>query len=181
MRDLHPHVRRVLIVGRGEWSNAHPAVEAMRTGQAESYVFVPWVLRERWLYLPVSELLADWEAAAAAAVEVVRIVGEEWEPRSHELRDVFARIGIPFGFYGARAEQARRDPGARGPDVGRLPVVAFAERDRCSSTRPTSGSPRRSGFSTEPEAPWCDLVIIGGGPAGSPRRCTARPRGWRRS
>jgi hypothetical protein len=89
----------VLIVGRGEWKNVHPAVDAMRTGQAESYVFAPWVLRERWLYLPVTELLADWEASQRPAMEVVRIVGEEWEQRSHELRDLFSRMGIPFGFH----------------------------------------------------------------------------------
>jgi hypothetical protein len=37
LRDLDPNVRRVLILGRGEWSSAHPAVTEMRTGQAESY------------------------------------------------------------------------------------------------------------------------------------------------
>ena len=67
LRDLDPNVRRVLILGRGEWSTAHPAVTAMRTGQAESYIFVPWGPRERWLYLPVTEVLADWEASEAAA------------------------------------------------------------------------------------------------------------------
>jgi hypothetical protein len=48
---LHPRTQRVVLVGRGEWSKAHPAVSAMRRGQAESYIFVPWVQRERWLYL----------------------------------------------------------------------------------------------------------------------------------
>jgi dihydrofolate reductase len=71
----------------------------MRTGQAESYVFVPCGPRERWLYLPVTDLLADWEASQRPAFEAVRIVGEEWERRSHELRNFFSRAGIPFGFY----------------------------------------------------------------------------------
>jgi response regulator RpfG family c-di-GMP phosphodiesterase len=41
--ELHPHARRVLLVARGAWKEEHPAVAAMRSGQADSYVFVPWV------------------------------------------------------------------------------------------------------------------------------------------
>jgi thioredoxin reductase (NADPH) len=156
-RDLHPQARRVLILGRGEWRNAHPAVEAMRTGQAESYIFVPWGPRERWLYLPVTELLADWEASQPPAVEVVRIVGEERDRRSRELRDLFSRIGIPFVFSPPAPGQS--DANAE------LPVVTFR-----SGTVLVDPSYERIahalGFSTEPEAPQCDLAIVGGGPAG---------------
>ena len=73
LHALHPRAQRVVLVGRGEWSNAHPAVSAMRSGQAESYIFVPWVQRERWLYLPVSEILADWEASQRAPVEIAQV------------------------------------------------------------------------------------------------------------
>ena len=59
VHELHPAARRVLLIGRGEWSKEHPAVAAMRTGQVDSYIFVPWGLPERWLYLPVGEILAD--------------------------------------------------------------------------------------------------------------------------
>ncbi len=164
-RDFHPHVRRVLIVGRGEWNNVHPAVEAMRTGQAESYVFVPWGPRERWLYLPVSELLADWEALQRPAQEVVRIIGED-DPRSHELRDLFSHIGIPFGFYAPSSPEGAEVAGRAEPSGAALPLVEF----RSSGTVLVDPSYERIaqalGFSTEPEAPACDLVIVGGGPAG---------------
>jgi thioredoxin reductase (NADPH) len=164
VRDAHPRARRVLLVGRGEWRNAHPAVEAMRTGQAEAYLFVPWGLRERWLYMPMSELLADWEASQRPA-EVVQIVGEVRERRSHEVRDLFARIGIPFGFYPPSSREAASILERAQPLPARLPVVAFR-----SGTVLSDPSYERIaqalGFSTEPEAPHCDLAIIGGGPAG---------------
>ncbi|HEY2868752.1 MAG TPA: hypothetical protein VGJ11_04550, partial [Gaiellales bacterium] len=48
VHELHPLARRVLLIGRGEWSKEHPAVAAMRTGQVDSYIFVPWGLPERW-------------------------------------------------------------------------------------------------------------------------------------
>jgi thioredoxin reductase (NADPH) len=165
VREIHPHARRVLIVRRGEWKNEHPAVEAMRTGQADAYVFVPWGLPERWLYLPMTELLADWEASQRPPTEVVQIVGEERERRAHELRDVFAHIGIPFGFYSPRSPEAAAILERAQPTPPRLPVVSFA-----SGTVLIDPSYERIvqalGFSTEPEAPRCDLAIVGGGPAG---------------
>jgi len=165
IRELHPHTRRVLILGRGEWRNQHPAVDAMRTGQAEAYVFVPWGLPERWLYLPMTELLADWEALQRPPLEAARIVGEEKERRAHELRDLFSHIGIPFGFYAAGSPEGAAILELAQLTPAQLPVVAFA-----TGTVLVDPSYERIvealGFSTEPEARHCDLAIVGGGPAG---------------
>ena len=58
VRARHPQARRLLLVERGQW-RGHAVREAMVLGQVDSYVFVPWALREQWLYLPVTEALAD--------------------------------------------------------------------------------------------------------------------------
>jgi len=166
VRDLHPQIRRVLIVGRGAWNTAHPAVEAMRTGQAESYVFVPWAPLERWLYLPVSEVLAEWEASQPSTAEVVQIVGEEWDRRTYELRDMFSRIGIPVAFYPPSSSEGaeileRAESGAE-----RGPVVTFVRSGTVLVDPPYERIATALGFSIEPESYRCDLAIVGGGPAG---------------
>jgi len=166
VRDVHPHVRRVLLVGRGEWKNAHPAVEAMRTGQAESYVFIPWVSRERWLYLPVTETLADWEASQRPATEVARIVGGEWDPRSHELRDVFWRIGVPFGFYPPSSAEGAALLTEASLGAERLPVLAFPRTGTFLVDPSYERIAQALGFATDPGEAQCDLAIVGGGPAG---------------
>jgi thioredoxin reductase (NADPH) len=165
-REAHPQARRALIVGRGQWDTAHPAVQAMRSGLADSYVFVPWEPRERWLYLPVGELLADWEAARPPlGAEVVRIVGEEWEPRTHELRELFARIAIPFGFYPPSSPEGADVVGRAGAERAGAPLVAF--RSGTVLVNPTFARIAQAlGFSTEPETAECDLAIVGAGPAG---------------
>jgi thioredoxin reductase (NADPH) len=165
LRDLDPRLRRVLIVGRGEWSTAHPAVGAMRTGQAESYIFVPWGPRERWLYLPVTEVLADWEASGRPRVEMLRVIGPEWEPRTHALRDVFFRIGIPYGFYEPESETARELLAAAGLDGRTLPVLALRS-GRVLVDPSYAELAEVFGFATEPEAARYDLAIVGAGPAG---------------
>jgi thioredoxin reductase (NADPH) len=165
VRDLHADARRVLLVGRGEWSKRHPAVAAMRTGNAEAYIFVPWALRERWLYLPVSEILADWEASQRPATEAVQVIGEEWEPRAHSLRELFFRIGVPMGFYRMQSPEAQRILEEAGIDADAWPVLKFAtgavlvdpSHERIAT---------QLGFSTEPESKDCDLAIVGAGPAG---------------
>jgi thioredoxin reductase (NADPH) len=162
--DLHPQARRVLTVERGEWSKEHPAVASMRSGQADSYIFVPWGPRERWLYLPVTELLADWEALEPD-YEAVRLVGHEWEPRAHALRDLFSRLGLPFGFYDSDRDAGRELLREAGVDGSRSPVLVF--RTGTTLVDPSFEQLASAlGFSTEPETDRCDLAIVGGGPAG---------------
>jgi len=87
--QLHPGAKRVLLIGRGEWAaaSAHPAVRAMLLGQIDSYLFDPVAEVERWLYLPVCELLAEWAGSQPPRFEAVRIVGLAGEERAHALRD----------------------------------------------------------------------------------------------
>jgi thioredoxin reductase (NADPH) len=50
-------------------------------------------------------------------------VGEQWAARSHELRDLMARNGVPFEFYDADSEQGQRMISEYGIDVQHLPAV----------------------------------------------------------
>jgi thioredoxin reductase (NADPH) len=61
--ELHPAAKRVLLVERGDYSAAHPAVRAMTAGQIDYHLFVPWQPAERWLYPPLS-LATSWRPGA---------------------------------------------------------------------------------------------------------------------
>ena len=165
VHELHPHARRVLLIARGEWSKEHPAVAAMRSGQVDSYVFIPWGPLERWLYLPVAEFLADWEASQPPQFEAARIVGEEFDARAHRLREIFSRMGVPFGFRPPGSDEGRALLAELGLEGGDLPVLAFR-----SGTALVDPSHERLaaalGFATEPQSDRCDVVIVGAGPAG---------------
>jgi thioredoxin reductase (NADPH) len=97
--ELHPAAKRVLLEHRGEWTSGEPVVRAMTLGQVDYVLFRPWLPREQFLYLPVSEFLAAWEKSRAPSTEAIQIVGRRWAASSHELRDTLARVGIPYGFY----------------------------------------------------------------------------------
>ena len=178
VHELHPQARRVLLIGRGEWSKEHPAVTAMRTGQVDSYIFVPWGLPERWLYLPVSEILADWEASQPTPFEAARIVGEEYEAHAHGLRDLFSRIGLPFRFIPAGSDEGQALRAELGAEDAALPLLAF--RSGTVLSDPSIARVAQSlGFATEPEPGPCDVAIVGAGPAGLAAAVYAASEGLR--
>ena len=162
---LHPRARRVMLIGRGEWGSDHPAARALTLGEIDSYLFDPWIPAERWLYLPVSEFLANWIESQAPLFEAIQIIGRQGNARSHELRDTFTRIGIPYGFYSADSEAGRRLLQDVGQDGTRLPVVVFHSGEVCLDPSDAELS-EALGFRTHPAVGACDLVVIGAGPTG---------------
>ena len=123
--ELHPAARRVLLVARGDYHAAHPAVRAMTVGQIDYHLFTPWQPAERWLYPQVSDFLADWSKTREPSFAAFRIVGRQWEPRSHELRDTLTRIAMPYRFYPHDSQTGRQLLREAGQDGSRLPVAIF--------------------------------------------------------
>jgi thioredoxin reductase (NADPH) len=182
VHELYPKARRVLLIGRGEWASgsAHPAVRAMTLGQIDSYLFHPWTSPEGWLYLPVTELLADWATSQPPAVEAIRIVGSQWEARSHQLRDILSRAAIPYGLYPADSEAGRRLLEETGQDGIRLPVMVFYTGQVLVD--PSHAEVVEAlGFRTRPKAAAeaYDVAIIGAGPAGLTSAVYAASEGLR--
>jgi thioredoxin reductase (NADPH) len=163
--ELHPSAKRVLLEHRGEWASGEPVSRAMTLGQVDYVLFRPWLPREQFLYLPVSEFLAGWEKSRAPSTEAIQIVGRRWAARSHELRDTLARVGIPFGFYPDDSPDGRRLLEQAGEDGRRLPVVVF--RRGLVLVDPTHAELSAAlGMRTHPAPGGCDILIVGAGPAG---------------
>jgi thioredoxin reductase (NADPH) len=165
VHELRPDAKRVLLLGRGEWAKAHPAVRAMTLGQIDYYLFDPWGEVERWLHLPVTQILADWAAARAPANEQIRIVDQRWTARSHQLRDLFSRIALPHGFYPADSEAGRALLDQAGQDGATLPVLLY--RTGLVLVDPSDAEVAESlGFRSRAGTGAYDVAVVGGGPAG---------------
>jgi thioredoxin reductase (NADPH) len=162
---LHPAAKRILLIGRRDWAGTSPTVRAMTLGQIDSYLFEPWLPLERWLYLPISQVLADWTPTQTPSFEGIRIIGPQWGSRSHELRDMLTRMGIPHGWYPADSEAGRQLLRDVGEDGSRLPVVVF-HSGRVFLDPTNAELAAGLGFGTKPAAATYDVAIIGAGPAG---------------
>jgi len=163
--ELQPAAKRVLLVGRRQWTSTNPAVRAMTLGQIDDYLFEPWLPAGRWLYLPISQVLADWVPSRAPSFEGIRIVGPRWGTRAHELRDTLTRMGIPHGWYAADSQAGRQLLEEAGQDGSRLPVVVF-HSGRVFVDPSNAELAEGLGFGIRPAAAHYDLVIVGAGPAG---------------
>jgi thioredoxin reductase (NADPH) len=137
----------------------------MAVGQIDYHLFTPWQPAERWLYPALSNFLADWSKTAEPSFAAIRVVGRQWEPRSHQLRDVLTRIAMPYRFYPHDSQAGRQLLREAGQDGSRLPVVIFR-------TGQVLADPSHAelteflGAATRPTATSYDVAIVGAGPAG---------------
>ncbi|UCC82181.1 MAG: FAD-dependent oxidoreductase [Gemmatimonadota bacterium] len=160
---LVPSAKRILLVER-DYTQANPSVPAMTLGQIDYHLVKPWV-PEQGLYPAVSEFLAAWAASREPSFKMFRIVGTSQSARAHQIRDLLARLGMPYGFYDADSETGRQLLGEAGQDGGRLPVVV--RHDGRILVEPSDAEVIEAfGGGTKLGTEVYDLAIIGAGPAG---------------
>lgn len=168
---IHPHASRVLLVAMDRRGTRVPldSLAALRRATVLNRIDF-WVVKggfspEEGLYLRVQEALSTWTRLVGPHHEVLRIVGEQWSPRSHELRETLTRNTVPFGFYSLDSERGRDLIATHSVDVARLPAVIL--HDGSVVHEPTTIDIARAlGVQTQPSLPIYDLVIVGAGPAG---------------
>ena len=168
---LHPGASRVLLVAMDRYHTRIPFTElatlqrATALGRIDFSVVKGWVTPEEWLYPQVQEALSAWTMAHGPRHVVYRIVGEQWSSRSHTLRDVLTRNGVPFEFHPADSQSGRRLIRDFGIDVQRLP--AAIRHDGSVLQDPGFAELAAAhGITTRPSSEVYDLAILGAGPAG---------------
>lgn len=170
-RQLHPGCCRVLLVAMDRYHTRVPFTElvtiqrATALGRIDLTVVKGWVTPEEWLYPQLQEALTAWTVANRPSHVVYRIVGERWAHRSHELRDLLTRNGVPFEFHAADSAPGRQLIGRFGIDERRLPAVI--RHDGSVQHDPSFADIAAShGIHTRPSPDVYDLAIVGAGPAG---------------
>jgi thioredoxin reductase (NADPH) len=168
---LHRGARRALLVAMDRRGTRIPfgALAALQRatalGRIDFWVLKGWAAPEELLYPQIQEALTAWTRAHRPHHEVVRVVGERWAPRSHELRDALTRNTVPFGFYAVDSDEGRRLLREHGVDVARLPAVIL--HDGSVLHEPTLVDVAGAlGVHTRPSSDVYDLAIVGAGPAG---------------
>ncbi len=165
-RELHPSARRLVLIGVWDRSANQPMSQAMTLGRLDGWVLKPWEPAEEYLYLPVSEQLTDWiRATGQPGFVAIQIVGEQWTPRSHEIRDLLDRNAIPYQFHPHDSQAGRQLLRETRQDGTRLPVlVLFDGRVLVDPTNAEGAA--AIGLATQPEPGRSDLIVVGAGPAG---------------
>jgi thioredoxin reductase (NADPH) len=168
---LHRNASRVLLITMDRNHTRIPLSElqtlqrATALGRIDLWIVKGWVTPEEWLYPQIQEALSAWTIANRPHHVVYRIVGEQWAPRSHELRDLLTRNGVPFEFYPTDTARGRELLAEFAVDARRLPAVI--RHDGSVLHDPSLAEIARAhGIHTRPSPEIYDLAILGAGPAG---------------
>jgi thioredoxin reductase (NADPH) len=94
----------------------------------------------------------------------VHIIGQQHSARSHELRDLLTRNGIPFEFFPAESDRGRLLLKQSGHAGSALPVVITYAGQALADPK-TDELAAAFGLATLP-AGIVDVAIVGAGPAG---------------
>jgi len=164
VRQLHPAARRVLLITWGDQTIAEPMLRATVLGDIDAYVVKPGTPPDERFHRFVTEQLDEWGRSNLPGLEAVRVVGEEWAPRSHELRELLGRNGIPFGFYPADSPEGQRLLQEAGAARKALPAVALFD-GRILADPSNAEVGQALGVQTKPGGSY-DVTVIGAGPAG---------------
>lgn len=163
--DLHPYARRILLINWGDRSSTEPILQAVTIGQIDHYSIKPLKLPDEQFHRLITERLDEWSRQHQPSAEVVQIVGEQWSARSHELRELLARFGIPFGFYETGSEEGKALLRKAGRPDGPFPVVILF--DNLVMADPSNQQIAEAfEINKQYEGEIFDLVIVGAGPAG---------------
>ena len=167
----HPGASRVLLISMDEHHTRVSLTElqalqrVIGLGRADFSVTKGWVSPEEWLYPQVQEALTAWTKVHRPGHVVYRIVGSQWNSRSHVVRDLLSRSGVPFTFFTSESAAGRQLVIDHEIDPTRMPAVI--RHDGTVLHNPTLAElASQHGMATQPPSTKVDLTILGAGPAG---------------
>jgi thioredoxin reductase (NADPH) len=165
VRQLHPAARRSLLITWGDPASTEAVVQATVLGDLDAYVVKPGTPPDERFHRVITEQLAEWSRSNLSGLEVVRVVGDAWAARSHELREVLGRNGVPFGFYPADSPEGQRQLAEAGALGSALPAVVMFD-GRVLVDPSNAEVADALGVPTRPGGGRYDVTVIGAGPAG---------------
>src|SRR5262249_19138503 len=122
-RELHPAVKRGLMIGWGDWANADTSEQistAMTLGKIDYYVLKPQRCPDELFHRTLAEFLFEWARHEPPLQGEIEIVAEVDSPRTAELRDLLSRNGIPYACHPPESDEGRallEDAGQEDPTI----------------------------------------------------------------
>lgn len=162
-REIYPRARRVLLTA---YSDIDAAVRAINDAHTDYYLSKPWHPPEERLFPVLDDLLDAWLAERPQEAAGLRLLGRQWSPESHAIKEFLGGNLIPYRWLDVdRDPQAAELLAAAGAGEGDLPTVLF--EDGTVLRKPSIlDVANRLGLHVAALHDLYDLVIVGAGPAG---------------
>jgi len=161
-RQYFPKAKRALLTA---YSDTQAAIKAINEVQLDYYLLKPWDPPEEKLFPVINELLEDWKLTYRPGFRGIRVVGYQYSPKSHNVKDWLASNLKPYRWVDARSEKGIELLQLHNCSNKELPFVILEDGDALPDpTLPELAE--RLGMSATAAGDLYDVVIVGGGPAG---------------
>jgi thioredoxin reductase (NADPH) len=182
VRSLHPHAKRALLIDWGAWGHrptADSILHAMATGRIDYYVLKPVRSGDEQFHRMIAEFLHEWSREHSPDAFELAVVADPGSPRTHDLRDLLRRSGIPHGFYNTDSTEGRALCEDADIEPGAPPLVRLRNG---RTLRDPSNEEVVAAFGVDTELTddsEFDLIIVGAGPGGLSAAVYASSEGLR--
>ncbi|RZK99384.1 MAG: response regulator [Hymenobacter sp.] len=161
-RELFPEAKRVLLTA---YADTTAAIKAINSAQLDYYLLKPWDPPEQLLYPTLHDLLASWQAAYRPAFAGLRLVGFQWSPLSHELKDFLSGYMVGYQWFDFEKDaEAKVLMEANGFTPDDLPFVICPDGKAVAKPNKPDLA-RHLGLLVEAKQELYDVVVIGAGQA----------------
>ena len=169
LSDAAPAALRVPVARWGDWRTARPIFDALALGRVDRWLLRPEQTPDEEFHRSVTECLEEWRSRTGGGYQAVRIIGEQWSPRSQQLRDMFTRNRIPIGFYDVATPTGADALARLGLTDPALPVVSLRFTEDGTVLQDPTDLEIATAFGLMEPVPHdevFDVAVIGAGPAG---------------
>lgn len=162
-RQYYPHARKVLLTA---YADTEAAITSINSIGLDYYLLKPWDPPELNLYPVLNGLLEDWWTTAVIPYDGIRVAGTLWSASCHEVKIFLSRNRIPYQWLDIEIDEKAKQL-VDDVDLNEkvLPIVFFPDGSAISNPE-LRVLAEKVGLQTEASAPYYDVIIIGGGPAG---------------
>jgi len=162
-KDIYPEAKRALLTA---YSDTDSAIRAINEAQLDYYLMKPWDPPEEKLYPVLNDLLDEWLASYKPDFDGLKLVGYQWSPHSHAIKEFLAGNLVPYLWLDVEThERGKELVSMSGIDHKDLPA-AFFEDGTYLANPGFRDLARKLGLKSEASRDVYDVVIIGAGPAG---------------
>jgi thioredoxin reductase (NADPH) len=162
-RVLYPNAKRVLLTA---YSDTDAAVKAINSVKLDYYLMKPWDPPEEKMFPVLSELLDDWQSAYIPNFKGIKLIGYQFSPKSHHIKDFLAGNLVPYLWMDAAGhEEVALLIQSNHLEPVDFPVIIFEDGTIFKSPE-IAEIASKIGLNPTLKNDIYDVVIIGAGPAG---------------
>jgi thioredoxin reductase (NADPH) len=147
------------------YSDTDAAIKAINTVKLDYYLTKPWDPPEEKLYPVIDDLLNDWQNNFHPDFKGIKLLGYQYSPKSHEVKEFLSGNLIPYLWIDAGSEDGQQLMELNSIQVKDLPTIFFEDGTILSDPQIIDVA-KHIGLNPEVKNEIYDVVVIGAGPAG---------------